>query len=479
VEPVAAEVRESPLVQFFFLAAVFCATFEKVHWNFLGQVSLADITSLSFLGVWTIDRLGRPANGRVPRTAAMLLLFLAGFLLVNMVGFFNLETTQALDQYVKGIVKWLIHFGFVIVGVVYLLGRSRDFYWRTLSWFLGGIAVNAAYGILQLLAAQAGHNLDSLFVKPLTRGASQINIYGAVNGANVYRPNALTLDPNHLAIMILLPLLILSPIYLRLERDHPKRLRLAVLIAFLLIAELATLSRSGALGVVVGAIVLMIPYRRLLFSRLAILPLALVAIPVLYAIYRRRHFFSVVVSSRLSHGSGSSTHLAVYSFIPKILHSHPLFGLGFNNFSVYYQFVTGKTNWGPHSYYVMLIVEGGLVGTALFAAFLWYLFWKLGAARRVGKALAAARDPLAARVRPLAWGMTAALLGTMAANIFYLTMSFFYFYVFAMLVLVNPSVFSRGADELTRVDRSFQTDARAKPGRAEVGTAAGGASGRA
>jgi hypothetical protein len=75
--------------------------------------------------------------------------------------------------------------------------------------------------------------------------------------------------------------------------------------------------------------------------------------------------------------------------------------------------------------------------------------------------------------------MTAALLGTMAANIFYLTMSFFYFYVFAMLVLVTPSVFSRGADDLTRVDRSFQTDARAKPGRAEVGTAAGGASGRA
>jgi hypothetical protein len=91
----------------------------------------------------------------------------------------------------------------------------------------------------------------------------------------------------------------------------------------------------------------------------------------------------------------------------------------------------------------MLIVEGGLVGTALFAVFLWYVFHKLGAARRLGKALAAVRDPLAARLRPLAWGMTAALLGTMAANIFYLTMSFFYFYVFAMLVLVTPSVFAQ------------------------------------
>ena len=88
-------------------------------------------------------------------------------------------------------------------------------------------------------------------------------------------------------------------------------------------------------------------------------------------------------------------------------------------------------------------MEGGLVGTALFAGFLWYLFARLGVARRLGRALAAAGDPLAARLRPLAWGMTAALVGTMAANVFYLTMSFLYFYVFAMLLLAVPAVFSR------------------------------------
>ena len=166
--------RESPLVPFFFLAAVFCATFEKVHWNFAGQVSLADITSLCFLGFYALDRLGRPSSSaRVPRTAALLLVFLGGFLLVNLIGFFNLETTQALDQFAKGIVKWLIHFAFLIVGVVYLTGHSIRFYWRTMAWFLGGIVFNGAYGALQLLTAQSGHNLDSLFLKPLTHGASQ------------------------------------------------------------------------------------------------------------------------------------------------------------------------------------------------------------------------------------------------------------------------------------------------------------------
>jgi O-antigen ligase len=439
--------QQSRLVSFFFLAAVFCATFEKVQWNVAGAIFLADLTALGFLLTYWLDRLGR-TSGRVPKTAAVLLAFLGAFLLVYLIGFFNLETTQALDQFGKGIVKWLLHFAFLIVGVVYLMGRSRRYYWRTLAWFLGGITFNAAYGLLQLLAAQAGHNLDAFFLEPLTRGASQISVYGAVNGANVYRPNALTGDPNHLGIMLLLPLLILSPLYLRLERGHRLRVWLAALIAFLLVVELATLSRSGALGLVVGTLVLLYPYRHLLFSRLALLPLGLVALPVLYELYHRRHFFGVVIHSRLSHGTGATTHLDVYRFVPQILHVHPFFGLGFNNFSVYYEFVTGKTNWGPHSYYVALLVEGGLVGTVLFAVYLGYLFWKLGAARRLGRVLAASGDPLAARVRPLAWGMTAALIGTMAANVFYLTMSFLYFYVFAMLILATPVVFTpsrRGA----------------------------------
>jgi hypothetical protein len=79
-----------------------------------------------------------------------------------------------------------------------------------------------------------------------------------------------------------------------------------------------------------------------------------------------------------------------------VLSSHPLFGLGLNNFSVYYEFVTGRTNFGPHSFYVALLVETGLVGAVVFAAFLWHLFRRAGLARRIGKALSAARDPVAA-----------------------------------------------------------------------------------
>ena len=43
-------------------------------------------------------------------------------------------------------------------------------------------------------------------------------------------------------------------------------------------------------------------------------------------------------------------------------------------------------------------------------------------------------------VRPLAYGMTAALVGTIAANFFYLTMQFYYFYAFVAFALALPVV---------------------------------------
>ena len=432
------------LTSFFFLATVFCCTFEKIHWRFGGAIELTDILSLCFLGCFVV--LTRP---RVPRTTAVVLGFFAAFVLVYLIGFYNLETAAALSQFVKGFVKFAIHFAFLAAAVAWLWRRGRRYYWRALTYFCAGMAFNAAYGVVQLLVARSGGNLDADVLSPITGGASQINIYGAVEGGKVFRPNALTGDPNHLGIMLIVPLLVLTPIYLRLERGHALKRKLALLIAFLFVVELTTLSRSGLLGLGVGAIVLAFPYRGYLRSRALLAPLAGALAVLGVVVLTRLHYFEVILKSRLSTGgkSGESAHFQVYSFIPQILHSHPLFGLGLNNFSIYYQFVTGKSNWGPHSFYVSLIVETGLVGTALFAVFLVWVFARLRVARLLGRRLTQARDPLAARVRPLAWGMTAALAGTMASNAFYLTMQFYYFYAFLALALAVPLVFATAQSE--------------------------------
>src|SRR6266545_2787608 len=407
-----------------FLATLFCGTWEKVHWNVAGAVGIADVLTILFLAAFALEW-GRP---RFPRTTVTVLAIFALLLVVYLVGFFNIETKQSLDQWGKGMVKFVLHFLFLAAGVSYLARRSAAFYWRAVTALTLGLVANSGYGVLQLLAARAGVNLDHLVLAPLTGGASSINVYGAIGGTTVYRPNALTGDPNHLAVMLCVPLLMLLPLYLRLERGHRLRVPLAIGLAFLFLVQLATLSRSGLLGIGVGLLV----------------PLGAVAALLLAVVWERRHYFEVLVRSRLqTGGSSESAHFAVYDFIPQIIHSHPLFGLGLNTFSVYYEFVTGKSNWGPHSFYVALIVETGLVGAVVFLLFLRYLFARLHAARALGRRLAAEGVAAAARIRPLAWGMTAALAGTMAANLFYLTMQFYYFYAFAALVLALPLVFAR------------------------------------
>ena len=383
-----------------FLATLFCVTWEKVQWNVAGAVGIADILTVLFLVAFAFEW-GRP---RFPRTTVTVLAIFAALLVVYLIGYFNIETKQSLDQWGKGMVKFVLHFLFLGAGVAYLARRSTLFYWKALAALTVGLVLNGVYGVLQLLAARAGTNLDQVLLSPLTGGASSINVYGAIGGTTVYRPNALTADPNHLAVMLCIPLLTLLPVYLRLERGHRLRVPLAVVLGFLLLVMLSTLSRSGLLGLVVG----------------------------------------LLVKSRIQTGGRSeSAHFGVYDFVPQVIHSHPLFGLGLNTFSVYYEFVTGKSNWGPHSFYVALIVETGLVGAVVFLLFLRYLFSRLRAARALGRRLAAEGAAIARRVRPLAWGMTAALAGTMAANFFYLTMQFYYFYGFAVLVLALPIVFGQ------------------------------------
>jgi O-antigen ligase len=410
------------MTRFLFLATIFSVTFEKVHWAVGGTLTLADVLTALFLCSFVVDRIAAD-DWRLTRTALLALAFAGAFLAVYLIGFYNLDTTQGVAQFGKGLVKFGLHFGFLAAGIAYLARHDRRFALTAFGFFVGGIAANAVYGIVQLTLARAGVNLDTLVLSPLTRGASQINVYGAIGGEqSVYRPNALTGDPNHLGIMLLVPLLALTPIYLR-----TRQVWLGALLAFLLVVELATLSRSGLAGLAVGFLVLLAHYRGELLSRAIVIPVAVVAAFVAWVVARRADFFLEVIESRIATGDRStSAHFDVYGFIPDVLATNPFFGLGLNNFSVYYEFVTGKDNWGPHSFYVALLVETGLVGTILFGAFVVWIFRRLRDARVAESALA--------------WGLTAAVAGTIAANAFYLTMSFYYFFVLALFALALPVV---------------------------------------
>jgi hypothetical protein len=432
---------EQPVLEGLFLLTIFTVTFHKLQWELAGSLTLSDVLTSVFLVLFAWDRFERN-DVRFTRTAMVALGFFFAFALLYLAGFYNLDTAEALAQWAKGMVKFILHFGFLVTGVALLARRGIRFYWLALAAFLGGIGLDAVYGVIQLVLAEGGVNLDQVLIQPITSRQTGINVFGAVGGTQeVFRVNALTGDPNHLGIELAIPLLVLTPLYLRLEPGHRLKTPLAVSLAFLLVVELATLSRSGILGLACGALILALPYRHHLRRPAFLLPLGAVAVVVAAIVVVRLDFFLTVLRARTNTSRGAaSPHFAVYSFIPDILSTHPFLGLGLNNFAVYYEFVTGRPDFGPHSFYVATIVETGLVGAALLGVFVIWIFRRLGDARRIGRELSAVGDPLAARIRPVAWGMTAALVATLVSNVFYLTMTFYYFYVFATLAVALPVV---------------------------------------
>jgi O-antigen ligase len=373
---------------------------------------------------------------------------------VFLLGFFNIETRDALSQYGKGMVKYFVHFAFLIGGVAHIIRRGKRFHLITVGALCGGIVLNGVYGVLQLLAKVGGGiNLDKVVIGKLTQGqggVGGINVFGQATGVQngnfttegVFRVNALALDPNHLGIMLVVPIMVLLPFSLRRGVRDRIGIGLALAVAFCFGVEILTLSRSGFLGVAVGLLALAVPYWRKVFSWKIILPVVIGA-AILGAAYQQSHYVHTVIKSRATLSDKSAqAHYAIFSLVPPVLDEHPLLGLGLNTFSVYYEFQTGRTDWGPHSFYVALIAETGLIGTTAFGLFLIWLLIRLVVLKRAARLFARRSDPEEARAGPLADGLLAAMLGTMAANVFYLTMQFYYFYALVLVVVAAAELYA-------------------------------------
>jgi hypothetical protein len=430
------------------LGALFTITFTKLAWE-VGPVDvrLAELFAVGFIGVFTADRV-RDRDWRFPRTVQVLAAFFLLFLLVYLVGYFNQTTVASRNLYVKGMITYAVQALYLIAAVAYLSRRGEPFFWRSVRWFCAGLAANGLYGLLALGYAEArnGANLDAVLLEPITGRAPGLQLFGVSGGFNIYRTNGLTLDPNHLGIMLVVPLLVLLPVYLRLPRGSGARIPLAITLGALFLVLLATISRSAMLGLGVGLLILANPYGRTFFTARFLLPLAAVGGVMAIVVAQRTGFFESILRVRTNLSSSSTrTHFELYDLLGPVLRDTPLFGLGKNTFSAYYEFLTGKSNWGPHSYYLSVLTESGLVGGALVLAYLVYVLLRLGAARRIGLGLAAAGDNGAVLLRALAWGITAALVGTMVANFFYLTMQMYYFTGLVALALAVPLLLARRA----------------------------------
>lgn len=409
-------------------------TFEKLSWSTsVVTLTWTNLLATTFVVAFLVDR-ARRRDGFLHPAALTLAGFMAAFAAVYLAGYFDLTDKMALQFWLKGVGAWAIHFAYLILGVAHMVRRGRGLFVRGIYAFTAGMVVNCVYGVLQLgLQIAAGINLDSVVVGRLTSGqggVGGINVYGTVSGSqHVYRINALTGDPNHLGVMLCVPLMLLLPYYLG---DRRGRRTVGLALLFMFAVQALTLSRSAALGDMAGLLVLLPQVRRFLPRprTLAIGTGAIVAVSAL--VYTSSHFVRAVISSRTQvSGGGTQTHFQFYQLVPPALDPHPLFGMGFNTFAVFYQFITGRSDFGPHSAWIAILVETGLVGLAVYLVYFGYLLANAAAIRH-------SADPDISR---LGYGLLAALVATAAGNVFYLTMTFDYFFAVALLAVAGAAMF--------------------------------------
>jgi O-antigen ligase len=232
----------------------------------------------------------------------------------------------------------------------------------------------------------------------------------------------------------------------------------------LFLAQLLSQSRSGLLGCAVGLLVLAIALRRDLLRRELVIPVLVLGLAACVVVVAKRDQLQQVLDSRFQTGDRSSRiHTDLYDLIPPVLESHPALGLGLNNFAVYYEFETGKTDFGPHSFYIAVLTETGLVGAALYLAFLAWTVSRLLVLLRAGRARAALPDD-DGTTAAIAWGFAAGLAAILAGNLFYLTMIFNVHYCFLLLLLTAPVVLApEQVRQLVRQRLPFRPDPAATP----------------
>ena len=409
-----------------FVGTLFVVPFTKLKWESAGGLVLADLFTVALVVALALERLRR-RELRVPRTALTVLGIGAGLIAVYSTG---LLAASQIDggavQVVKGLSRAGLHFALLAAAVTYLSWRPVAHRWRAVAWLCAGVAASAFYGALQLAFEQAGSNLDAHVITPLTGAPARSLIYGLNLSPDVPRLTGLTSDPDHLGIMLLVPILLLLPLYVALERGDRRRVPLALLLGMLVLVLAGTFSRSGLLGLAAGAGVVAFHYRRRLLTPRLLVPAAAVAIVLVAIAARDLRGAEDIVKARVRVDRTAMTHVHQYDFIPRAFHTNAAFGIGLENFGRRYASITGKKDFGPHSFYVQSLTETGLVGTTAFGLFLVYLVRRLRAARR--SANGRMHDALVV-------GLTAVLVGTMVANVFYLTMTFFYFYAFLVLLV--------------------------------------------
>ncbi|MEA2635788.1 MAG: hypothetical protein QOH92_2555 [Chloroflexota bacterium] len=273
--------------------------------------------------------------------------------------------------------------GFLLFFIVTQSLRERREPWLVIAGVLG-----------------AGLLLSLMAVIPILQGTVSISDQNRLTAINV-------IDANLFAgyLVILIPLALAAGLALR-WRWAPVAAGVALLI--LGAAVLATLSRGGWLGFVVGVAVMavLLPGRRRVILGTAGAVVFILLIGGLAG----------PVAARLGTGSGASPFQTLLDRVPiwqaaiTLWLQHPVFGIGLDNFNNYVLALNPDLDVNQaHDLFLNILAERGLLGIITFGIFLVVLF------RTLARSLKLASDRTD---RILAVGVTASLAAFLADSLF-------------------------------------------------------------
>jgi O-antigen ligase len=265
--------------------------------------------------------------------------------------------------------RWLVYFGLYIVVINFVRYRDIAGLWATLET---AILLFAAFGIVQSIF------LPNFAQMVYPEQALQMDRQG-------HRLMSTVLEPNVAAAMLLTVLMVDVAL---LASGAKVAMWKAVL---LLVALVLTLSRSGALGFIVGVLVILAARglsKRLVRFGLVGLIGALASLPKLLEFAGQYGKLGLTDESAVSRLVAWQRAIAVFL-------EHPWFGIGFNTYG-FVQEHRGFERAGGASYSVeggllFIAVMTGIIGLSVFVTMLWLVFRRSRAGWRAPNATAQER----------------------------------------------------------------------------------------
>lgn len=323
-----------------------------------------------------------------------------------------------------------------IIAVIVIVLLERGVTLRRVVWAL--LAAGVLLGTMSVVQYLTG-SFGRFYL-----GFAKAEIMNIIGGHNDYRVGGPMGDPNFYA-QILLPLVPLALDRLRQERSWPWRLAAAWALAVCVLAIIFTFSRGAFIALVMMLGLIVVRHRpkpRHLVVALLISAPLVVAMP---SQYRARIMTILDVlpgsnadpRSEVSFRGRTSELLAGWMMFT----DHPLFGVGFHNYPAHYRSYSRligldprREDRAPHSLYVEVGAETGLVGLTVFGMLLWGVFGRMHRSRQ---ALAASG---LIGLGEIVAALSVGILGYLAAAVFLHAAYPRFFWLLVGIALATPRI---------------------------------------